>query len=92
MRMMIVCLLLVQVVLTCMAKLQDQSFFSPGGESADMLTPRFSPLKILRVKSQHALFGWHSEIFPEFSTCVSQRLVPIRDRYMIGIWLFLLQS
>lgn len=29
---------LTQVVLTCMAKLQDQSFFSPGGESADNVT------------------------------------------------------
>jgi hypothetical protein len=33
-------------------------------------------------------FGWHSEILLEFSTCVSKRLVPIRDRYMIGTWLF----
>ncbi|KAH9317382.1 hypothetical protein KI387_019151, partial [Taxus chinensis] len=31
-------LFLTQVVLTCMAKLQDQSFLSPGGESTDNVT------------------------------------------------------
>jgi hypothetical protein len=39
----------------------------PRGEGASVvvLTPGFSPLKILRVKSQHGLFGWHSDVFPK---------------------------
>jgi hypothetical protein len=56
-----------------------------------LLTPGFSPLKILRVKSQHSLFWLAFRDLPRLSTCVSQRLVPIRDRYKTGLWLFLLQ-
>jgi hypothetical protein len=34
------------------------------------------------------LFGWHSKILLEISTCGEQRLVPIRGRYIIGTWSF----
>jgi hypothetical protein len=30
-----------------------------------MLTPGFSHLEILRVRSQYILYGWHSDSFPE---------------------------
>jgi hypothetical protein len=52
-----------------------------------LLTPIFSPLKILRFKIQHALFGWHYEILPGFSTCVEQEVGShqrqVYDRYMV---------
>jgi hypothetical protein len=32
-----------------------------------LLTPGFPHVQILRVRSQHDLFGWHSDIFPRDS-------------------------
>jgi len=55
--------------------------------SNHLLTPRFLPWKILRVKSQHALFGWHSEILPEFITCVEQE-VGSHQRQVYGRYMF----
>jgi len=56
-----------------------------------LLRPGFSPLEIQRVKSQHRLLGLAFRVFPRVSTCVSQRLVPVKDRYRTGVWLFLFQ-
>jgi hypothetical protein len=42
-----------------------------GTNHSSVLTPRFSPLKILRVKSRHILLWLAFRDFPRLSTCVS---------------------
>jgi hypothetical protein len=53
-----------------------------------LLTPRFSLVKVLRVKSQHAAFRLAYRDFPRVLTLMlSRRLVHTRGRYMISIGL-----
>jgi hypothetical protein len=57
-----------------------------------MLTPGFSPLKILRVRSQHDLFGQAFRGFPRVSFVLSQGWFPYEYRYRIGLVVFLVSE
>jgi hypothetical protein len=49
-----------------------------------LLTPGFSPLKVPRVKSQHGYIWMAFRDLPRLRICVSQWLVPIKDRVRVS--------
>jgi hypothetical protein len=50
-----------------------------------LLIPGFSPWRFIGLRDNMHYFLLLLRDFPIVSTCVSQRLVPIKDMYMIGI-------